>query len=183
MIGALSFCSLGYFVQLTSSKDQMSRSRRLDWVNIQQGLSFVSTIMYVQCPRRSTTYTGEGEVTRVVLQRVLTLHRYSVLAGFRSVRNSSGWFQGAPRCSKVLETIYSTYAIQFVVIYLVCLAQLRAQVEPGDRGSANLNGSFNVAPRSSKVLQGCPRLVIVCIAPRFLEQFIFLQGLGALESS
>jgi hypothetical protein len=58
-----------------------------------------------------------------------------------------------------------------------------AQVEPGDRGSANLNGSFNVAPRSSKVLQGCPRLFIVCIAPRFSEQFIFLQGLGALESS
>jgi len=54
-----------------------------------------------------------------------------------------------------------------------------AQVEPGDRGSANLNGSFNVATRSSKVLQGCPRLFIVCIAPRFSEQFIFLRGLGA----
>ena len=51
-----------------------------------------------------------------------------------------------------------------------------AQVQPGDRGSANLNGSF-------KVLQGCPRLFKVRIAPRFLEQFIFLQGLGALEES
>ena len=34
MIGALSVCCLGDLVQLTSSKDQMSRSRRLDWVNI-----------------------------------------------------------------------------------------------------------------------------------------------------
>ena len=54
-------------------------------------------------------------------------------------------------------------------------------MEPGDTGSANLNGSFQGPPRSSKVLQGCPRLFIVCIAPRFSEQFIFLRGLGAFR--
>ena len=34
MIGALSVCCLGDLIPLTSSKDQMSRSRRLDRFNI-----------------------------------------------------------------------------------------------------------------------------------------------------
>ena len=34
MIGALSLCCLGDLIPLTSSKDQMSRSRRLDRFNI-----------------------------------------------------------------------------------------------------------------------------------------------------
>ena len=57
---------------------------------------------------------------------------------------------------------------------------LETQVEPGDRGSANLNGSFKVlqgTPSFSKAVRGC------LYFSKVLEQFIFLQGLGALESS